>query len=239
MYTNQEQLWGYYGHTSKATGTSTFDPVLCELMYRWFCPPGGQIVDPFAGGSVRGIVASKLGYKYWGGELREEQVLANREQAKAICVDCEHQPEWVCGDSTETLYCAPDANFIFSCPPYGDLEVYSDSEYDLSNMSMAGFDAAYLQIINLALKKLLPGHLACFVVGDYRDKKTGLLTQFVQRTIEAFNRCGYQLYNDGILINSVGSVPIRVSGQFDGSRKLGRVHQNVLMFAQRVNDGSA
>ena len=39
-----------------APSTSIFDPVLCELAYRWFCPSGGKIIDPFAGGSVRGIV---------------------------------------------------------------------------------------------------------------------------------------------------------------------------------------
>jgi hypothetical protein len=24
----------------EGSGTSVFDPVLCELAYRWFCPPG-------------------------------------------------------------------------------------------------------------------------------------------------------------------------------------------------------
>jgi hypothetical protein len=43
------------------SGTSIFDPVLCELAYAWFSPPGGIVLDPFAGGSVRGMVASKLG----------------------------------------------------------------------------------------------------------------------------------------------------------------------------------
>jgi len=36
------------------------------------------VLDPFAGGSVRGIVASRLGYRYVGIELRQEQVEANR-----------------------------------------------------------------------------------------------------------------------------------------------------------------
>ena len=39
-------------------GTSIFDPVLCEIAYRWFCPEGATVLDPFAGGSVRGIVAA-------------------------------------------------------------------------------------------------------------------------------------------------------------------------------------
>ena len=46
------------------TNVSIFDPVLCELMYDWFVPKGGKILDPFAGGSVRGIVAEEMGYKY-------------------------------------------------------------------------------------------------------------------------------------------------------------------------------
>ena len=67
------------------SGTSIFDPVLCELAYRWFCPAGGTVLDPFAGGSVRGVVASKVGLKYIGVELREEQVEANRVQGDKIC----------------------------------------------------------------------------------------------------------------------------------------------------------
>ena len=59
------------------TGTSIFDPVLCELAYTWFCNTGGQVVDPFAGGSVRGIVASALNRKYWGCDLSAEQIAAN------------------------------------------------------------------------------------------------------------------------------------------------------------------
>ena len=42
---------------------SIFDPALCEVIYKWFCDENGSILDPFSGGSVRGIVANKLGYK--------------------------------------------------------------------------------------------------------------------------------------------------------------------------------
>jgi hypothetical protein len=49
--------------------SSVFDPVLCELVYRWWAPPGGAILDPFAGGSVRGVVAGYLGHQYTGIDL--------------------------------------------------------------------------------------------------------------------------------------------------------------------------
>ncbi len=47
--------------------TSIFDPVLCELVYTWFKPlEGNKILDPLAGGSVRGVVAAVLGFDYTG-----------------------------------------------------------------------------------------------------------------------------------------------------------------------------
>ena len=51
--------------------TSIFDPVLCECMYRWFTKEGDNILDCFSGGSVRGIVASKLKRNYTGIDLSE------------------------------------------------------------------------------------------------------------------------------------------------------------------------
>jgi hypothetical protein len=81
----QGEIPNYDSADRTITGTSIFDPVLCELAYRWFCPPGGLVLDPYAGGSVRGIVAAKCGRRYIGIDLSERQVSANRAQAEAIC----------------------------------------------------------------------------------------------------------------------------------------------------------
>lgn len=81
------------------TGTSIFDPVLTEICYKWFNVDNGKILDPFAGGSVRGIVASKLGYEYLGNDLREEQILANRVNAKEVLKNQVNYPTWTTGDS--------------------------------------------------------------------------------------------------------------------------------------------
>lgn len=218
-----------YGR-KEMNATSIFDPVLCELAYRWFCPPGGQIVDPFAGGSVRGLIAGLLGYRYHGIDLRAEQVVANRAQLAAIAPEA--HVRWLCGDSIEFMEGAPPADFIFSCPPYGDLEVYSDDPRDLSTMEYHTFLAAYKRIILRCAERLKDNRMACFVVGDFRDKRTGMYRGFVADTINAFRECGMQLYNDAVLVTAVGSLPVRVSSQFAGSRKLGKTHQNVLVFAK-------
>jgi DNA modification methylase len=212
---------------SAGLGTSVFDPVLCELMYTWFCPDGGQVIDPFAGGSVRGIVASLMGFSYWGCDLNSAQIEANRVQAEDICPD--GYPEWVCGDSLETLKKAPKADFIMTCPPYADLEIYSDDPRDLSTMEYPQFLEAYKKIIMLCYERLEMNRLACFVVSDIRDKK-GYYRGFVADTINIFHECGFNLYNDIVLINPAGSLFVRAGKSFDATRKLGKMHQNVLVF---------
>jgi hypothetical protein len=40
------------------------------------------------------------------------------------------------------------------------------------------------------------------------------------------------LYNEIILVTAVGSLPIRITKQFEASRKIGKTHQNVLVFCK-------
>ncbi len=218
------------GDEGVASGTSIFDPVVCELAYRWFCPPGGQILDPFAGGSVRGIVASHLGRKYVGVELRREQVEANLRQ---LDIAAEPKPDWRNADSRDIARVCFDvqADMVFSCPPYADLEVYSDDPADLSTLGYDAFLESYRHIIKETCSLLKDNRFACFVVGDVRDKK-GNYRNFTGDTVEAFRSAGLHFYNEAILVTAVGSLPVRVGKQFAAGRKLGKTHQNVLVFVK-------
>ena len=214
---------------SRGGNISVFDPVLSEIVYKWFCTDGGAILDPFAGGSTRGIIANYLGYKYTGIELREEQVRANYSQAEDIFPDS--PPFWVCGNSNVMLDGIEDMyDFVFSCPPYYDLEVYSDLEGELSNhSSYDGFLTEYKEIISKSVSRLKEDRFACFVVGDIRNM-IGMYRNFVSDTISAFLDVGMRLYNEMILVTPVGSLPIRINKQFQGYRKVGKTHQNICVF---------
>jgi len=217
------------GSKADGDGTSIFDPTMCELAVRWFSQPGGQIVDPFAGGSVRGIVAGALGRHYWGCDLRAEQIAANEQQADEIQPAV--RPVWVCGDSMDMLADAPAADMVFSCPPYGDLEKYSDDPRDLSAMDWHAFVAAYKRIILRAVGKMKADTFACFVVGDFRDSR-GFYRNFVSETIDGFEQAGARLYNEAILATPVGTAAMRVTKQFESGRKMAKTHQNVLVFCK-------
>lgn len=151
----------YNPNMGMKNGTSTFHPFLTKLMYKWFCDDGGTILDPFAGGSVRGIVASLEGYNYTGIDIRQEQIDSNLEQAINICP--KNIPTWLVGDSNKVLdEIGGEFDMVFSCPPYADLEVYSDLEGDISNMNYEEFLVAYRSIIKKKLRKTKRWRICCF-----------------------------------------------------------------------------
>ena len=222
----------------KASGStlpseSIFDPVLCEIMYRWFCPTGGVILDPFAGGSVRGIIAACLDYQYTGIDLRQEQIEANREQ---LHITKDRKPTWLQGDSRNMDALLPrdySADLVFSCPPYADLEVYSKQPEDLSNMTYSDFQTAYFKIIKKACARLREDCFAVFVVGESRDKtRSGAYYGIVPDTIRAFEAAGVNFYNEMILVTQIAAKALTVAEGFVKSRKIGKIHQNILVFCK-------
>ena len=142
-------------------------------------------------------------------------------------------PIWHAGDSRDIHEILADkkANMIFSCPPYADLEVYSDDPKDISNQSYEDFLSSYREIIVKACTLLEDDSFACFVVGEVRDKK-GVYRNFVADTIQAFIDAGLDYYNEAILITPIGTLAIRSGRTFAATRKLGKTHQNVLVFVK-------
>ena len=209
---------------------SIFDATLCEVIYNWYLPEGaGSILDPFAGGSVRGIVASELGHDYTGIDLSKSQIEANRLQSK--------KPKWIQGDSDKELDNIEDQyDLVFTCPPYHDLEIYTDHDNDLSNMDYNSFIDKYKSIINKSTKKLKNNRFMVIVVSEIRERsktsdyKIGKYKGFVSDTIKAAEDSGLHFYNDIILYNSNLNASRISKTYFERNRKVASVHQNVLVF---------
>ena len=176
---------------------------------------------------MRGIVADKLGYKYTGIDLRQEQIEANYQNAR----DMGLSPVWYCDDSLNAdKYVNDDtADMIFTCPPYADLEIYSDMPNDISNMPYNQFCDVYTDILSIANRKLKNDRFFVVVVGDVRDKE-GVYRGVVDFTRKVLTDMGLKLYNDMILVENVGTAAIRAPHQFNALRKVCKVHQNVLVF---------
>jgi hypothetical protein len=124
---------------------------------------------------------------------------------------------------------AEQFDFLFTCPPYGNLEIYSDLPEDLSSMDWPAFQVAYSDVISAAVQRLRPNRFACFVVGNFRNKR-GMYCDLVGATVSAFAAAGAEYYNEAVLVTAVGSLPVRINAQWQSGRKLGKTHQNVLVF---------
>jgi len=222
-----------------SNGTSIFDPVLAEVAIRWWSPSDAHIFDPFAGGSVRGVVAASLGRAYLGIDLRPEQVKANEVAASRLACDLHfpsYGPRWRVGVATtwepERADDRDEFDMILTCPPYGDLEVYSDDPHDLSNMASKTFEAAYRTAILRAVDRLGRSGFSVWVVGNFRDRKTGHVVDLVGQTIEAHRIVNLPLHADLVILDPPATAGMRASATFTALRRPIRVHQHMLVFVK-------
>lgn len=213
--------------------TSAFDPVLCELALRWFSPRGANVLDPFAGGAVRGAVSALLGREYLGIDLSAKQIAANEATWEPLKSRAEAQADWVQGDALDVAKIAGGRRFdmLLSCPPYFDLEQYSDDPRDLSAMKYEAFAEAYKAIIAASCSLLEPDRFAVWVVGHVRASGGGY-RPFVDDTRQAFADAGLTLYNEAVMATALGTVGLRAAKPFVATRKLAPCHQYVMVFVK-------
>lgn len=217
------------------TGTSLMNPVVCEIINRWFLPTGKEFntFDCFSGDTAFGFVSSYLGNKFTGIELRQQQVNFNQSRidafnlnAKYICDDGQNVAQHLDKESQDLL---------FSCPPYFDLEVYSDLENDASNQNSY---SDFLKILDNAFTNacscLKNNRFACIVVGNIRDNKTGYYYDFVGDIVRIFEKAGLHYYNDIVLQTPVGTGAFRAN-RYMRKRKVVKIHQNLLVFYKGNN----
>lgn len=218
-----------YLSSNTLSTTSVFDPTLTELMYLWFGKENMNIIDPFTGGITRGGVASLLGHSYTGFDIRREQLDANKEIAIANNIPL-NNINWVLDDSVNINKYVEDEtqDLLFTCPPYFNLEVYSDLENDISNMDYDGFKEQYSKILTNSYKTLKENSFAIIVLSDVRDKQ-GEYLRLCDLTKDVSQKNGLHFYNELILINIAGSASLRARRNMR-NRKTVRVHQNVLVF---------
>ena len=208
-------------------GTSIFDPVLALIILNWFTPKGkSKITDCFSGDSIIGAVSSMLGNIFTGIELRQEQVNLNNSRL------LNSESRYICDDGRNILNHVDEnsQDLFFTCPPYYNMEVYSDLENDASNQETY---EDFIEIIDEAftnsIKTLKDNRFAVIVASDVRDQKTGYYYPFLSDIKNIFEKNGMGLYNEIILADPLTTAGIRARKIFR-TRKVVKVHQNVLVF---------
>ena len=210
------------------TGTvSILDPVLAEISLKWFNINGGKAFDCFAGDSVFGFVSSYLGHNFTGIELRKQQVDLNQKRIDQT----KTKSRYICDDGQNVgKHIKPETqDLLFSCPPYFNLEVYSDLPDDASNQGSYGdFMLIIENAFSDAIKCLKNDRFAIIVCGDIRTKK-GDYHRFPDHLKDLFIKNGMVLYNELILVEPISTSRLRARPNMR-TRKVVKTHQNVLVF---------
>ena len=214
-------------HHSSYTGThSVFPAPLMEMIIvRYGGPVGSSILDAFAGGPPRGLVSCIMGHQYVGFEIRKEQIEENEKTLKSLSLQ---GARYIHSDGrflgTDQLFdCA------ITCPPYFDLEQYSDQPDDISNLgSYAEFNASMWLCAQAHRERMKPGSFVCIIVGLFRDKH-GQLIDFPSDTVENFRDAGFLYWQHIILSKNFASAAVRASNAWKGHKLVPR-HENLLIF---------
>jgi DNA modification methylase len=219
-------------HDSYYTGThSVFPAPLMEMIIvRYAGEVGSTILDAFAGGPPRGLVAAIMGYKYVGFEIRQKQIDENKAVLDRLKLK---GAAYVKGDG-RFLHTDQYFDCAITCPPYFDLEVYSDQPDDLSNLgSYSEFNASMWFCARAHRERMKPGSFVCIITGLFRDKK-GELIDFPSDTVENFRDAGFIYWQNIILSKNFASAAIRAGNAWLG-RKLVPRHENLLIFRTPEN----
>jgi len=214
-------------HDSLYTGThSVFPAPLMEMiLVRYGGPKGSKILDAFAGGPPRGLVSAIMGYNYTGFEIRQEQIDENEAVLKKLKLT---GANYVLSDG-RFLDIDDQFNCAITCPPYHDLEVYSDQHEDISNLgTYSEFNASMWLTAHAHRERIKPGGFVCIIVGLFRDK-SGELIDFPAHTVENFREAGFLYWQHIILSKNFASAAVRAGNAWKGSKLVPR-HENLLIF---------
>lgn len=206
---------------------SVFNPHLAQMILSAYCNQNSKIYDPFCGGGTRGYIATKMGHSYTGVEIREEEV----ERIKTQMKEWDLYFDIINKDSS--IYVPNDLyDFCFTCPPYYDLEVYSNLDGDLSNAKTYDdyLDRLKLVIGNVysVLKK---DSFAVFVVGNFRNR-SGSLEHLNGDLIRIAKECGFDLW-DELIWCGASNVALTRCGKFEKNRKSVRMHEYIIILKKK------
>jgi len=208
---------------------SIFSPALCSYILNCYAPEEGLVIDPFAGGGTRAIMAAARGLRYAGTELREEEVEAVAERCEAkgygdrVAIyrgDARYMEKHI-GEGV--------GDFCYTCPPYFDLETYKGGPEDLSECAnYEEFCGAIGEVAQATRAALKTGAKSCWVVGLHRDA-AGSLLPLHHDTTRAHQAAGFRLLEE-VVVHHTGTPAIQRVGQFEkGSKRLVRVHEYLLV----------
>ncbi len=161
-----------------------------------------------------------MGRDYHGIDIRPEQIQANRKMYPALDL-------WLVGDALK-IRMKRKADLVLTCPPYHDLERYSDLPDDLSTLDWGTFRGRHMEAIYRAAWSVAPGGFVAWVVGDFRGPD-GVLRRFPDVVAGQMEQAGLEVWNRHIVRTPLVTAPMRWRRAWEVSQKMTMTHSEVIV----------
>jgi hypothetical protein len=212
---------------------SEFNPLVSQNITNYWADENDVMLDPFAG-RTRGVVSGLTHRKYFGFEISPtvyNAVIKVIESGKDK-FDAGFKPMIYNDDSfnIDKHPEIPEADCIFSCPPYWDLEKYESVPGQLSDIKNYDlFIERFKQIMEKCISKLKDNGFICLVVGDFRkDEK---LISFETDTIKMMESIPRIVLWDKIILQNIDhGWASRKFGSIKHKRIVAKVTEYLLIF---------
>lgn len=216
--------------SNASASASVFHPHLAAALVKGYTQRGDTIVDPFAGGGTRAVVAAALGRRYVGTELRQEE--AERVQQRLAADNLQGLAKVHVADAASFDWpIASSAAALITCPPYWQLEKYSS---DTADLSAAPLYEDYLRrlrsVLIQARRALKPDALVVIVAAEIRHPTTRELLDLPGDIIRLAQRSMRAWLADRITVTAGSSLQLsRSASRFDRTRLTLPVSETVIV----------
>ena len=161
---------------------SIYNPLQAKFILEYYTRKNDIILDPFMGRATRPLVTQYLNRKYIGFDTSSKTIELNKsllEKHGYTDYTLYHE------DGTELNKLKEISNFVdavFTCPPYYDIEKYSDEPGDLSHLKYDDFNNRIANLFNRLYDLIKPSsykdmefHPVIITVGTIRKGDKGLI----------------------------------------------------------------
>lgn len=220
----------------RANAASIFNPMLAAMLVQAYSQQGDLVIDPFAGGGTRAIISALMKRDYVGIDVRPDEVDRVNARIKELgfntavyCRDAARASWRPDGYDGAPPIIARKAEMLLTCPPYWNLEVYSEDPADLSTkQTYSDFLLGISEVIRRSKHGLKNGGVAVWVVGEFRHPETSELLDFPGDVARLHQEHGFWIY-DRFVYSHANPQAFWRMGVFDKTRKLIRVHEHVIV----------
>jgi len=213
--------------TVRGKNYSEFNPTVAENIINFWSEKGDTILDPFAG-RTRALIANLKDRKYIGFEVSKD---VYDKTSKVIYPLCNKPLPQLYNEDSFNIdkYKIPEVDFIFSCPPYWNLEKYESCNGQLSDIQKyPQFLERYKSILQKTTNFLKKDKYCALVVGDFR--KNGIFYNFHIDTINIMKELGMKLHDLIILQSVTFDIAVRRFGGIKKYKMTSKVHEYLLIF---------